>query len=536
MWLSLTLLSIARPATAAPWDAIRPSAIRAHVEFLVSDLLEGRAAASRGYDIAAAYVAAQLRQSGLLPAGEADSFFQPVALLEATPVLPGSSAEWVSGSDSHTFEYGIDYLPLADFQSASSTLSAPLVFVGFGIEAPELDHDDFADIDVKGRIAIVISGAPASFPDHQRAYYSWAQHKAATLIEHGAVGVIHVDCPQDAQRVAWQRRVAMSWTPQMRWLDEQGEPQDTFPQLKLQFRFNPAAAARLFEHGPSTLAEALAGAAAGAGRSFSLPGMLTLSTTTGLRRTQSANVIAVLPGSDAQLKGEYIVLSAHLDGLGRGAAVEGDSIYNGAHDNAAGVAILLEIAHALHASKVRSRRSILIAAVTAREKGLLGSDFLVHRARIEERRIVANINIDMPLVVAPLQDFIAIGAQHSSLGAVARSAAASHGYQLTAERFQEEERFVRGDQFSFVRHGIPALSLIGGNHALDKTLDLAGLQQQFRTGSHHQPSDDLSLPMDYQTMAELGRINLRIALAVADASPRPRWRPGSFFEHMFEQW
>jgi hypothetical protein len=236
IWLLWMLLPMAQPANGAPWDAIRPSAIRAHVEFLASDLLEGRAAASRGHDIAAAYVAAQFRQSGLIPAGEADTFFQPVPLLEATPVLPGSSAEWVFGGDSHAFEYGIDYLPSADFESASSTLSAPLVFAGFGIEAPELQHDDFANIDVKGRIAVVLSGAPAKFPDHQRAYYSWPQRKAVTLIEHGAVGVIHVDSLEDSRRIPWERRVAMSWTPQMRWLDEQGEPQDTFPQLKLQFR------------------------------------------------------------------------------------------------------------------------------------------------------------------------------------------------------------------------------------------------------------------------------------------------------------
>jgi Zn-dependent M28 family amino/carboxypeptidase len=263
--------------------------------------------------------------------------------------------------------------------------------------------------------------------------------------------------------------------------------------------------------------------------------MLTLSTTTGLRRTQSSNVIAMLPGSDAQLKDEYIVLSAHLDHLGRGSAVNGDSIYNGAHDNAAGMAILLEIAHALHASKARSRRSLLIAAVTAQEKGLLGSDFLARSAQTAGRHIVANINIDMPLALAPMLDFVAIGAQHSTLGAMARSAAASQGYQLAPERFPEEISFIRGDQFSFVRRGIPALALVGGYRARDKTLNLAQMQQQFRTTRYHQPGDDLSLPMDYQTMADLGKVNLRIALAAADASARPRWKPGDFFERTFSR-
>jgi len=534
--LFLLLLAAALPTQSTertPWTAIRPSAIRAHLEFLASDLLEGRATASRGHDIAAAYVAAQLQQAGLSPAGDAGTFLQNMPLLEATPVLPGSSAEFVFQGNSITYEYGTHYLPSADFASASSTLSAPLVFAGFGIQAPQLQHDDFHNVDLKGRIAIVLSGAPARFPDHQQAYYSWAGYKAAALIEHGAVGVIHIDSLEDSRRTPWERRVAMSWTPQMRWVDEQGEPQDIFPQLKLQFRFNHDAAAQLFEHGPVSLPDILARAEEGESQGFELPGMLTLSATTGLRRTQSPNVIAVLPGSDAQLKNEYIVLSAHLDHLGRGSVVDGDSIYNGAHDNAAGVAMLLEIAHALHVSRTRPRRSLLLSIVTAQEKGLLGSDFLAHNAQAADQRIVANINIDTPLIFAPVLDFVAVGAAHSTLGALARNATASQGYQLSPERFPEEVGFIRGDQFSFIRRGIPALVLNGGYLPRDKTLDLATLRQRYLAEQHHQPGDDLSLPMDYKTMADLARVNLRIALDAAETTARPRWKPNDFFQETF---
>ncbi len=531
--LCMTLPHAAQAADRGPWSSVRPAAIRAHVEFLASDLLEGRAAASRGHDIAAAYVASQFRQAGLQAGGDPDTYFQSVPLLEATPVLPGSAAEFVIENHSYHFEYGTHYLPSADFTNASSTLSAPLVFAGFGIDAPELEHDDFSDIEVQGRIAIVFSGAPSNFPHNQRAYYSWSQRKAAALAERGAVGMIVIDSAQDAQRVPWERRVAMSWMPQMRWLDEHGNPQDIFPQLKLRFRFNHEAAAQLFEHGPVGFEQALASAQTGDAQGFDLPGMLTLTATTGLRRTQSTNVIGVLPGSDPQLKDEFIVLSTHVDHLGRGAAVNGDSIYNGAHDNAVGVAMLLEMAHALHASKARPRRSLILAAVTAEEKGLLGSDFLAHHAQMSGRRIVANINIDMPMIFAPVLDFVAVGAEHSTLGEIARKAAADQGYQLSPENAPEEMSFIRSDQFSFVRRGIPAIVLNGGYRARDKSLDIGEMQRQFRATHHHQPSDDLSLPADYATIADLTKVNLRLALEAANAPNRPRWKSDDFFKQTF---
>lgn len=513
------------------WSEVQPENIRSHVEFLASDLLEGRATASRGYDIAAAYVAAQFRQAGLQPGGDDQTFLQSVPLLEATAVLPGSSAELVRANDTHTFEYGTHYLPSADFSSASSTLSAPMVFAGYGISAPPLGYDDFADIDLKGRIAVIFSGAPPKFPHHQRAYYSWTERKLSTLVERGAVGVITIDSSADMKRTPWERRVALSWTPEMRWVDETGVPQDAYPQLKLRFRFNHEAAATLFETAPVSFSAALAAADDSKPQGFQLPGMLTLSATTGLRRTESTNVIGVLPGSDPQLKNEYIVLTAHLDHLGRGAAVNGDSVYNGAHDNAVGVGMLLEIARALHSSATRPRRSIIFAAVTAEEKGLLGSDFLAQQAR--DKKLIANINIDMPLTFAPVFDFVAHGAPHSSLGGLARQAAAAQGYRLSADTAPEQVKFIRSDQFSFIKRGIPALVLTSGHQPRNSGVDLDEIRSQYLGSQYHQPSDDLSLPMDYPTAADLTRINLRIALAAANAASPPRWTSGDFFAEKF---
>jgi hypothetical protein len=533
---ALLLASAAVAATAADLPAtssVRADAIRGHVEFLAGDLIEGRAAATRGYDIAAAYVAAQFRQAGLAPAGDNETYLQTVPLLEATPVLPGSSAKLVRDDEVHTFEYGTDYLPSADFMSASSTLTAPLVFAGYCVDAPELGYTDFENVDLKGRIAVILSGAPAKFPSSQRAYHSWSERKWSLLVERGAVGAITVASPVDEKRLPWERMVAMSWSPQMRWLDTDGKPQRAFPELKLRFRFNRDAATRLFEDAAASFAEIMAAADAGQPQGFGLPGMLTLSATTGLRRTESANVLGLLPGSDPNLRNEIIVITAHLDHLGRGSAVNGDSIYNGAHDNAVGVAVLLEMARALHVSNTRPRRSVLFAAVTAEEKGLLGSDYFVQAPRNDGRRIVANVNIDMPMPFVRVRDFVALGGEHSSLGTLARNAATAQGYKLSPELAPEEVGFIRSDQFSFIRHGVPALVLNSGYTAREPGVDAATLQRQFRETNYHQPSDDLNLPLDYPTAADLARIDLRILLDAANAASAPRWNAGDFFAEKF---
>jgi hypothetical protein len=533
VFLALALASgTAGAAENAPWSLVSSEAIRAHVDFLASDLLEGRAAASRGYDLAAAYVASQFRESSLAPGASEQSFYQSVPLLEATPVLPGSSAQLVVDDEKVSFEYSTHYLPSADFTAASSTLSAPLAFVGFGIEAPELNYNDFDHVDVKNKIAVVLSGAPAKFPHDQRAYYSWANRKWSTLAEHGAVGAVLVDSPDDLQRTPWERHVATSWVAQMRWLDDDGKPESAFPEVKLRFRFNHTAAAQLFERADTKLEQAMTAADAGEPQGFDLPGLLKLSATTGLRRTESANVIGVLRGSDRTLRDEYVVLTAHLDHLGRGSAVNGDSIYNGAHDNALGLSIMLEVARALAASGAHPKRSIVFAALTGEEKGLLGSDYLVQHAPFGGA-IVADINLDMPMLFARSFDFIALGAEHSSLGATARLAMTAQGYRLSPDEAPEEVRFIRSDQFSFIRQGIPAIALGSGYDARDKTLDLRQMQRDFRRDHYHQPSDDTSLPMDFTAAADLARIALRTALDTANAPSPPRWKLHDFFGDKF---
>jgi Zn-dependent M28 family amino/carboxypeptidase len=240
-----------------------------------------------------------------------------------------------------------------------------------------------------------------------------------------------------------------------------------------------------------------------------------------------------LAGSDPKLKSEFLVVGAHLDHLGRGSAVNGDSIYNGAHDNAVGVAMLLEIARALHIGGARPRRSIIFTALTAEEKGLLGSDYFVDRARAAGLKLVGNVNIDMPLTFVRTADFVALGAEHSSLGTVARTVLAAEGYRLSPDRSPEEVAFVRSDQYSFVRRGIPALLLHAGYESREGTSDLAELVANYRRSDYHQPSDDASLPISYAAAAELARVYLRIALDAANAPSAPQWNPRDFFGERF---
>jgi hypothetical protein len=539
-------LSLSTPTWTQQSNSGTQAALRAHVEYLADDLLEGRSTGSRGHALAAAYVAAQFKQLGLAPlgdpiAGDASkspnendrSYLQTVRLLEATPVLPGSAAKYSRDGTSTTFDYGADYLPSADYSAPNSTLTAPLVFAGFGVTAPELGYDDLAAVDVRDRIAVVLSGAPPRFPHDQRAYYSWAGEKYPNLIRHGALGVIVVDTPTDLARYSWEWRVNMSWQPQMRWLGGDDQAMDVYPELKQRFRFQQTAAAKLFQSAPRSLDQAFAAGEANEAQGFMLPGMMTLTTTTGLRRTESSNVIALLKGSDPKLRRQYIVISAHLDHLGRGAAVNGDAIYNGAHDNASGIAVLLETARNIISSDDAPKRSIIFLAVTAEEKGLLGSDFFARNPTVPKGSIVANINIDMPLLLGPTRDLVSQGSEHSSLAPLVQRVVHDHGYVLSPDDRPEEVSFIRSDHFSFVRQGVPAVMLSSGHISRPQGPDIAALREDFMRNHYHQPSDDTTLPMYYKGGADLVSINARLAIEIANQADRPRWNRGDFFASKF---
>jgi Zn-dependent M28 family amino/carboxypeptidase len=521
-------------AAAAGADADAAAArIRAHIAFLADDLLEGRAAGSRGYDLAARYVAAEFESLGLKPGGAGGGWFQPVDLLEASAVIP--AGKFVIERDGRTvrLESAVDFLPLRDYGAAQSSISGALEFAGYGVCAPERGYDDFAGTDLRGKIAVVLSGAPPTFDSESRAHYSAPLTKLPELVRRGARGVITVLTPVDEARTPWDRLVQRSWFPGMRWIDADGRPVDAFPELQRAVLMGRAGAAKLFAGTGHPLEEVFATAEAGRPQHFALPGQVTLAGQTILARRQSANVVGVVEGADAALRDEYVVLSAHLDHLGRGDAVDGDTIYNGALDNAAGVAVMLEVARMLSVDSRHPRRSVLFLALTGEERGLLGSDVFARRPTVPKGALVADINMDMPVALGPLADWVAFGAEHSTLGPVAARAAKAEGYELSPDPMPEEIIFVRSDQYMFVRQGVPSIYLSTGTRSGDPAIDLKARDEDFLRNHYHLPSDDVSQPIHYPSLAGLARVNARILREVADAPQRPAWNPGDFFGSRF---
>ena len=533
----LTLLCSVPPASAegppAAGDlAVSASRIEADVRFLADDLLEGREAGTRGYDLAALYVSSQYRLLGLEPAGEAGSYFQSVPMLRGLREKEGARFAITRDGRTTEFAFESDFLPGVNYTAGAADVTAPLVFVGQAVRAPELQHDDFAGVDVKGRIAVVLDNAPARFPVDQRAYYASSTEKLRELERLGAVGVIFLGDPVNEKKRPWALDAPNWRRPGMRRLDAQGRPVDDFPGLAVRVAGNVKLADALFAGSPHTPAEVFAMLEAGTLRGFDLAGTATLASRAKLERVESRNVIARLPGSDAQLSTEHVVFTAHLDHVGIGVPHDGDSIYNGAQDNAVGVATMLEAARLLAADPVRPKRSSLFIALTAEEKGLLGAFHFAAEPTVPAASLVANVNMDMPLLLADVTDVIPVGIEHSTLEAVAQRAVADAGLTLTPDPFPEEVVFVRSDQYAFVRQGVPAIYLLAGVTLRDGS-DGGGMFTDWLSHHYHLPSDDLSQPIHWQGAARLAYVNYRIGLAIGNDPRRPAWKPGDFFGGKF---
>lgn len=508
--------------------AIRPQAIRAHMGFLADDLLEGRRTGTRGYDLAAKYVAAQFEMLGLEPAGTGGGYLQPVPLAQITSDEPACSLAFLRDGRTTELRFGSDYFN--SLQEGAAT--APVVFVGFGVTAPELGYDDYAGIDVRGKIVARLYGAPSFFPHDQRAFYSDPWHGSRNALAHGAAGLLTIFTPEIERMFPWELFTQHARWPAFSWLDPAGRPHHRGPAGAILSRH---AAEQLFEGAPHSLAEVFAQAEAGRVRSFELPVQVSLRSTNRRERIESPNVVAVLRGSDSRLREEYIVLSAHLDHMGMGDPVDGDSIYNGAYDNASGVAVLLEVANAFARLPVAPRRSVVFLAVTGEEQGLNGSGFFAHHPTVPVDRIVANVNLDMLLMLYPLRDVIAYGAEHSSLGPIVEAAARALGIAMIPDPFPEQVFFVRSDHYSFVQQGIPAIHLTGGFETGDPAVDGREIWDAWTQKTMHRPGDDMSRTIDVDAGARYAQLNFLISYLVAQADQAPSWNPGDFFGEKFRR-
>ena len=493
------------------------------VSTLAADDMEGRLTGTPGYQRAADYVVSQLQEIGLEPAGT-DGFFQPVQFEEQFVDSAASSAALVADGRATALSIPNDLIVARGDGRRPERIEAPLVFIGYGLHIPEAGHDDLAGVDLKGKIAVVISGGPAEISGALKAHAR--RDRARLLSERGALGMISLTTAK-AVEVPWSRSMAQAGQSGMYFADP------ALREVKTPFfaaNFNTESSEKLFTGSGRTFAElsALADASRPVPK-FDLKPILRAQTATRVRPVTSSNVVARLPGSDRRLKAEHVVFSAHLDHLGVSTPINGDGLYNGAMDNAAGVAGLLDIARSYKARRVKPKRSMLFVFVTAEEKGLLGSRYFSLRPSVPKASMVANMNFDMALPIMPLKSVTALGAEESSLGATAAAVGAAMGLPLVPDPFPDRNSFVRSDQYSFIREGVPALAFKFGFGPKDPE---AEIERQWRSTRYHAPSDDLAQPVAKEDAIRLHDFVGELALRVANAPERPAWGQQSFFRRV----
>lgn len=515
--VSTEAAGIAAPAT----DVISANAIEAHIRFLADDLLEGREAGTRGYDIAAAYVESEYRLLGLQPGGN-DGYRAAVPLQEMR-VDPAGAVFELNGE---ALTYGEDFLVGAHPELDASEVEGELVFVGYGFDMPELGLDAYADVDVDGKIVVALFGAPEGLPSDVAAHLNKTSTKADMAAANGAEGLILI-AAEGLTRFAFPRMVQYAGRPETTTAAAEGDTR-----IKVGAVIGAETAERLFEGTghpfPGILQAALDGETLD---SFALDRTARLAQTSTREAIASENVIAILPGSDPELADEVVVVTAHLDHIGicRPMAEEGeDRICNGALDNASGTAIMLETARAMSQGEA-PRRTVAFVALTAEEKGLLGAAHLAFNPTPALRGMVANINLDMPVIRYEFDDLIGFGAEHSSLGPVAEAAAARAGASLTPDPLPQQALFVRSDHYHFVRRGIPALFLMTGFSSPDPEDDEGQGFLRFLGGDYHGPGDEADAGVLFEQGAKFARINYEIISSIANGDEAPTWNEDSPF-------
>ncbi|MSU20210.1 MAG: M28 family peptidase [Pedosphaera sp.] len=522
---SLLLLSLG-VIQAAPASSDEGESWWSHVKILADDKMEGRDTGSEGYRKAAAYVAGEFRRIGLKPGGT-KGYYQPVTFRVRQIIEEQSSLELVSNGQSQRLSLSED----ANFGLPSDVVgkvNANAIFVGHGLVIPEMEIDDLAGLDLKGKIAVVLSGGSKDIPGAIKAHYSHPSEQWKALHQAGAIGIASIRNPK-AMDIPWSRATLARLNPGMSLADS--ALNDTRG-LKFVIRINPAKAERFFAGTGRTFADLLKLADENKPLpKFSLQVSIRAKVAFKKSQIESMNLAGVLEGSDPKLKHEYVVLSAHLDHLGVGQPIEGDAIYNGAMDNAAGISSLLEVARLLQESGSPLHRSILFLAVTGEEKGLQGSKYFAHYPTVPKHALVANLNTDMFLPLFPLKRLKVLGLGESTLGDEIRSVCSAVGVSVQPDPQPERNSFIRSDQYSFIRQGIPALAF-GFGYELGSPEHK--LHQEWLRTRYHAPSDDLNQPLDLAAAAQFNRLLLAATQRIANHPERPRWNLDSFFRRFAE--
>jgi Zn-dependent M28 family amino/carboxypeptidase len=494
----------------------------AHVKFLADDSLEGRNTGSEGLRKAQAYAVEQLQKAGFEPAGT-DGFSPPVHFPQLQVDESKSSLALVANGQSQPLSFSDDAFISSRATRSSANVAAPLVFIGYGLKIPEKNLDELAGVDLKGKIVVYLAGSPSDIPTALASHYQTPPERWKSLRAAGAIGTITIPNPVSMD-IPWSRISVNRNLPSMDLADP--EFYET-PGLQLGVTFNPASAEKLFAGSAHTLAEI---AALGKDRKplphFPLAVSLDAKAAIQTTAVESANIVAKLPGSDPALKNEFVVLSAHIDHLGIGAPINGDRIYNGAMDDGSGSALVLDEAASLKAHPEQVRRSLLFLLVTAEEKGLLGSKYFAAHPTVPLKSIVADVNVDMFLPIVPLKILKLEGIEESDLGSRAAAIAQSMGIKPIADPEPLRNAFIRSDQYSFIKKGVPSVKA-------DVGFELGTPEQKifkdWLTNRYHAPSDDVNQPVDLASAALYEEFTRRLLLETANSSTRPQWKAESFF-------
>jgi hypothetical protein len=532
--LAAALLLFALPASAqiAPASPYGENAVRqlkADVEFLASDNLEGRDTGSKGYAIAADYVASHFRAIGLEPAGEKGSWFQQVPFRRASFEKPPRLTLAIGGKQV-VLEQGKDAGLRPSVTAKTPRVSAGFVFVGYGLRDRRYGFDDYRGLNVRGKIVVALSGTPDGLPSDVEAHFKASKDQIAAAA--GAIGF--VELPRNNGSAGRFDPVQRAGRPLVDWVDSQGRAGSIPPGLQLLLSFSGDWATRLFEGAPESLADIRSKAKANPKsrlRGFALAPTLSVEAENKWEDFTSPEVVGLLKGSDPTLAAQYVVLMGHLDHLGvKADAKPGeDSIYNGALDNAAGVATMLEAARQFAAQPLRPKRSVLFIANTGEERGLLGADYFANHPTVPAESIVGLVDLDMPLLLYPFTDVTAFGADHSTIGATVAEAGQSMGISVSPDPMPQEAIFTRSDHYMFVRRGVPAVLLMTGHANGGKAYWDAYLGKVY-----HSPQDDLTQKIDWDAGARYAMLNYRIAKAMADAPQRPMWLKGDYFGDLYD--
>jgi hypothetical protein len=515
----------------------------AHIAFLADDKLQGRDVGSDGYKEAAKYVAGKMETFGLKPAGTS-GYYQPVKFETRQLVEDETSLTLVRDGKAEVLDRAD--ATLSSRADLAPVVEAGMVFVGYGLKVPEAKYDDLAGMDLRGKIAVYVNSAGAlDAPGPVKSHVGSAGERWKVLQAAGAIGTATIMNPRpSAVSVAPVPGEAAAGGgrgqgggrgagggagrgPQKSFLLADPELQEATGQ-KVALTITRTGGAKFFEGSGYTMDDILKLAMENKPLPhFEMSGKLISKAVLKRETVEAPNVAGLLPGSDPKLKNEYVIMSAHLDHVGVGRPVNGDSIYNGAMDDASGIASILEIARIMKESGAKPKRSILFLAVTAEEKGELGSRYFAMRPTVDRKQIVADINLDMFMPLFDLKWIEVQGLAESTLGDTVRVAAKEYGVQVQADKEPDQNRFVRSDQYSFIRNGVPALAFKFGYEfgtPEDKIF------HDWVRDRYHKPSDDLNQPVDKASAAKFDRVIVSLLQMVADAPARPQWKDDSFFK------